>query len=75
MAVLSGTPAWPTLGGLLRELEEHGLSREALVFWVEFCRSATSGTITFHHFQGRIEVYEPHYRKQLTAGEVHLPRV
>jgi len=75
MAVLSGTPRCPSLAALVGELETYGLSREVLVFWLALCRSHTTGSLTFHHFQGRIEVYEPHYRKHLTAGEEHLPRL
>jgi len=75
MAVLSGAPRCPSLTALVGELETYGLSREVLVFWLALCRSRTTGSLTFHHFQGRIEVYEPHYRKQMAAGEVHVPHV
>jgi len=75
MAAMSGTPRCPSLASLVGELEQYGLSREVLVFWLALCRSHTTGSLTFHHFQGRIEVYEPHYKKQVAAGEVHLAHV
>ena len=75
MALQVNGPLGPSLAALVGELEQHGLSREALVFWVAFCRSQTTGSITFHHFQGHLELYEPHYKKQMAAGEVPVGRV
>jgi len=75
MALQVNGPLGPSLAALAGQMEEFGLSKDVLTFWLMFCRAKTTGSVTFHHFQGRIELYEPHYKKLLTASESHLPQV
>jgi hypothetical protein len=75
MAEMAGAPLRTALVDLVGELEQRGLSRDAVLFWVEFCRRSTTGAITFHHVHGKIEYYEPHYKKHMATGELHLTRL
>jgi len=74
MALNANGPIGSSLTSLVGELEQHGLSREALQFWLDMCRSSTTGQLVFHMFQGHVEVMEVSYKKSLSRGEVYLPR-
>lgn len=52
---------------LLGILQRHGLSVEVLELWVEFCETHKTGSFTFHHVHGEIQIYEPHYKHRVDA--------